>query len=155
MTRRWRVPSDGEIHIEIQNWRRVVQTQMDALGWNLDQALQQVPEPLRGPLREAVEAERREIRFYRPGATLRRGGPRDWFAGWNPAEGYLWRRLRSYLIDRKAWSLRDVESLDTSSDNVLKHLEDPRWDEEHSKTSFRVQGLVLGYVQSGKTANFT
>src|SRR5437764_10290518 len=104
---------------------------MDALGWGLDQALQQVPEPLRAPLRDVVEAESRETRFYRPGVTLRRGGPKVWFADWNPAEGYLWRRLRSYLIDRKAWSLRDVESLDASSDNVLKHLEDPRLDGEH------------------------
>lgn len=149
------MPSDGELHIEIQNWRRVVQTQMDALGWTLDQALQQVPEFLRAPLLETIEAEEQEVRFYRPGATLRRGGPKPWFASWDPAEGYLWRRLRSYLIDRKAWSLRDVESLDASSDNVLQHLEDPRLDGEHSKTSFRVQGLVLGYVQSGKTANFT
>jgi Z1 domain len=149
------VPSDGELHREILNWRRVVQTQVDALGWDLDRALQQVPELLRAPLREAIEAEAREIRFYRPGAILGRGGPKEWFADWDPADGYLWRRLRSYLIDRKAWSLRDVEALDSSSDNVLKHLEDPRLDDKHSKRSFRVQGLVLGYVQSGKTANFT
>ena len=149
------MPLDGELHKEILNWRRVVQTQIDALGWDLDRSLQQVPELLRAPLREAIEAEAREIRFYRPGAILGRGGPKEWFADWDPADGYLWRRLRSYLIDRKAWSLRDVEALDSSSDNVLKHLEDPRLDDKHSKHAFRVQGLVLGYVQSGKTANFT
>ncbi len=149
------MPLDGELHREILNWRRVVQTQIDALGWDLDRSLLQVPESLRAPLREAIEAEAREIRFYRPGAILGRGGPKEWFADWDPADGYLWRRLRSYLIDRKAWSLRDVEALDSSSDNVLKHLEDPRLDDKHSKQGFRVQGLVLGYVQSGKTANFT
>jgi Z1 domain len=155
MIPRWRVPLDGELHKEILSWRRVVQTQIDALGWDLEQALQQVPESLRAALREAIEAEAREVRFYRPGAILGRGGPKEWFAEWDPADGYLWRRLRSYLIDRKAWSLRDVESLDSSSDNVLKHLEDPRLDARYSKHEFRVQGLVLGYVQSGKTANFT
>jgi hypothetical protein len=147
--------SDGDLEIQIQKWRRVLQTQMDALGWSFEQAIEHVPEFIRTPLREAIEAEGKETHFYRPGATLRRGGPKLWFAGWNPAEGYFWRRLRAYLIDRKGWSLRDVESLDASSDNVLKYLEDPRLTEGYSKTSFRVQGLVLGYVQSGKTANFT
>jgi Z1 domain len=149
------VPSDGDTHQEVERWRRVVQTQMDALGWDLDEALALVPEPVRIPLREAIEAEARQVQFYRPGATLRKGGPKEWFAHWDPADGYLWPRLRGYLIDQKAWSLRDVESLDASSDNVLKHLEDPRLDQTHAKTAFRVQGLVLGYVQSGKTANFT
>lgn len=155
MIPRLRVPLDGDLHQEVQKWRRVVQTQIDALGWGLDEALAHVPGPLRAPLRAAIEAEAREVRFYRPGAVLRRGGPKEWFAEWEPAEGYLWRRLRAYLIDQKAWSLRDVESLDAASDNVLKHLEDPRLDGDHSKTAFRIQGLVLGYVQSGKTANFT
>ena len=149
------MPSDGDLHVELASWRRVVQTQMDALGWGLEQALSQVPDSLRVLLRDAIQAEATEVRFYRPGATIRRGGPKDWFEEWDPAEGYLWRRLRSYLIDEKSWSLRDVEGLDASSDNVLKHLEDPRVDAPHSKTAYRVQGLVLGYVQSGKTANFT
>ena len=147
--------SDGDLHQEVQRWRRVVQTQMDALGWELEEALAQVPGSLRVLLREAIEAEARQVRFYRPGAILRRGGPKEWFVHWDPADGYLWPRLRSYLIDQKGWSLRDVESLDASSDNVLKHLDDPRLNQVRSKTTFRVQGLVLGYVQSGKTANFT
>lgn len=149
------MPSDGELRQELARWRRVVQTQMDALGWDLDQAVEHVPAALRLALREIIEAEVAEVRFHRPGATIRRGGPKEWFEEWDPAEGYLWRRLRSYLIDDKAWSLRDVEGLDASSDNVLKHLEDPRLDSPHAKTAFRIQGLVLGYVQSGKTANFT
>ncbi|MGI8808927.1 MAG: Z1 domain-containing protein [Acidimicrobiales bacterium] len=147
--------SDGDLNQALANWRRVVQTKIDALGWNLDQALEEVPAALRAALRDAMEAEAASVRFHRPGATIRRGGPKEWFEEWDPAEGYLWRRLRSHLIDDKAWSLRDVEGLDASSDNVLKHIEDPRTDAPHSKTAFRIQGLVLGYVQSGKTANFT
>lgn len=147
--------SDGETHGQLVNHRRVVQVKMDALGFTLEQALEEVPEDLRARLRDLIESEASERRFYRPGATLRRGGPKVWFESWDPAEGYHWPRLRSYLIDRKGWSPRDVEALDVSSDDVLKHLEDPRLDAEQSKTAFRVQGLVLGYVQSGKTANFT
>lgn len=147
--------SDGDLRRELANYRRVVQTQIDALGWSLDRALDGVPESLRSALRDQIQTESSETRFYRPGATLRRGGPKEWFDDWDPADGYLWRRLRTYLIDQKGWSLRDVEALDASSDNVLKHIEDPRLDTEGAKTAFRIQGLVLGYVQSGKTANFT
>jgi hypothetical protein len=147
--------SDGELRAEVQKYRRVVAVHMDALGVDLEQALTQVPDEIRPALRAAIDAEAEERRFSRPGATLELGGPRPWFTNWDPANGYFWRRLRTYLIDRKGWLLRDVETLDDASDNVLRHLEDPRLGEEWSKTAFRIQGLVLGYVQSGKTANFT
>ena len=78
-----------------------------------------------------------------------------WFDSWDPNAGYYWRRLREYLVDRKGWNLREVDDLNASSNRVLRHIEDPRVDGPHSKQEFRVQGLVLGYVQSGKTANFT
>lgn len=147
--------SVGDRNRDLASWRRVLQTQMDALGWSIDQAIAQVPQTLQADLRAIIEAERTDKRFYRGGATIRRGGPKPWFDAWDPAEGFLWRRLRTHLIDRKAWSLRDVENLDAASDNVLQYLEDPQIDTVHSKNDFRTQGLVLGYVQSGKTANFT
>ena len=149
---------DGETKKQLDAYRRVVQTQMDALGWPLDEAVAAVPAHLRADLRALIEKEQSlttERRFYRTGATLRAGGPKAWFEEWDPADGYHWPRLRSYLIDRKGWSPRDVENLDVASDNVLKQLEDPIRHGPHSKSSFRGQGLVLGYVQSGKTANFT
>jgi hypothetical protein len=149
------VTSAGEERQQVNAYRRVVDTQMDALGVSLDAALEIVPEALRAAVRADIEREGREVQFSRPMATIRRTGPNEWFNTWNPADGYLWPRLRTYLIDRKGWSPRDVESLDSSSDNVLKYLEDPRTDSEFSQEDFRVQGLVLGYVQSGKTANFT
>src|SRR5262249_29473354 len=46
----------------------------------------------------------------------------------------------------------DIESLDNATDLALAHLEDPRTTGPHS---FRVQGLIVGYIQSGKTANFS
>ena len=104
---------DGETKKQLDAYRRVVQTQMDALGWPLDEAVAAVPAHLRADLRALIEKEQSlttERRFYRTGATLRAGGPKAWFEEWDPADGYHWPRLRSYLIDRKGWSPRDVAS---------------------------------------------
>lgn len=146
---------DGDQREQVRAWRRVIQTQMDALGIDLESALAGAPEQLRAHLRTTIDAESLDVRFYRPASTIRQGGPRPWFDECHPEDGYLWRRLRDHLIDEKGWALREVESLDEASNNVLRHLEDPSRKGDHSKPEFRVQGLVLGYVQSGKTANFT
>ncbi|MFV0458504.1 MAG: Z1 domain-containing protein [Actinomycetales bacterium] len=148
--------SDGDRLAALSAQRRVVMVKMDALRLDLEAALADVPENLRADLRAQMEDEQRAVNMnYRNGAEIVDGGPRPWLDSWDPNAGYYWRRLREYLVDRKAWSLREVDDLNSSSNRVLRHIEDPRMDAPHSQTDFRVQGLVLGYVQSGKTANFT
>ena len=44
---------------------------------------------------------------------------------------------------------RILKSLDHETGKILANMEDPRRDE------FSTKGLVVGYVQSGKTQNFT
>lgn len=146
--------SDGERSQALDAHRRVLGVRMDALNEDLETALADIPEEFRTDLRAQIEAESVRM-YYRGGATVVDGGPRAWFESWDPNAGYYWKRLRQYLIDRKGWSPRDVDDLNASSNEVLRHIEDPRTDGPFSKPSFRVQGLVLGYVQSGKTANFT
>lgn len=88
-----------------------------------------------------------------PPAVLRgAGGPRPWFAHYDPSSGYHWQRLREHLITGKGRSETVVDSLDTTTNEILEMLEDPR---PGGPVSFRVRGLVVGYVQSGKTANFS
>ena len=148
--------SDGDRTVALAGHRRVVAVKMDALGMDLEAALADVPEELRAELRAQIEDEQRAVNmYYRNGAEVIDGGPRPWFDSWDPNAGYYWRRLRPYLVDRKGWNLREVDDLNASSNRVLRHIEDPRMDGAHSREEFRVQGLVLGYVQSGKTANFT
>lgn len=148
--------SDGNRSVALAAQRRVVAVKMDALGVDLETALADVPEDLRADLRAQIEDEQRAVNmYYRNGAEVIDGGPRPWFDSWDPNAGYYWRRLREYLVDRKGWNSREVDDLNASSNRVLRHIEDPRSDGPHSKDEFRVQGLVLGYVQSGKTANFT
>jgi hypothetical protein len=80
-------------------------------------------------------------------ATLRRSGIGNWYAG--PAkEDRCWPALAKYLVDTKRWSPETVKALDDESTGVMKLL-------PHPGGEINAKGLVVGYVQSGKTANYT
>lgn len=59
-----------------------------------------------------------------------------------------WQRYREFL--ERSWNNDSVEELDKSTDNILGRLEDPLRDGVWDR-----RGLVVGHVQSGKTANYT
>lgn len=61
-----------------------------------------------------------------------------------------WDRYRQYLKTKKSWPLSVVKSLDEASDVIVDLAGDPR-----SQNSFLRKGLVIGDVQSGKTATYT
>lgn len=64
--------------------------------------------------------------------------------------GYYWLRYSRYLEDLKHWPFDTIKSIDSSTNEILKSIGNP-----NKQTEFNSRGLVLGYVQSGKTANFT
>lgn len=66
-------------------------------------------------------------------------------AGW-----YHWGRLESLLRLDPKWESRQIDSMSSESLRVLHNLRDPLQGD-----AFQCRGLVVGYVQSGKTANFT
>lgn len=135
----------------IERHLRVLRVHMDALGQTLDEALATVPQEHRDAVRARYEEEVAQP-IRRANILSGAGGPKDWFQDWDPSGGYYWRRLRTYLLDRIGRSASEVESLDDSTDTILSHLEDPR---ACGPDEFQTRGLVLGYVQSGKTANFS
>ncbi len=59
-----------------------------------------------------------------------------------------WEDYRLYLGQQR-WSPRVIQSLDTISDRILGLLCDP-----HNDGEWERRGLVIGHVQSGKTANY-
>ena len=74
---------------------------------------------------------------------------------WLPArradlEFFFWNRYRRYLEENKHWNTRVTATLNRVSDDILDLLGDPQ-----SEAPFQIRGLVLGDVQSGKTANYT
>ncbi|MCX6376459.1 MAG: hypothetical protein NTU88_10585 [Armatimonadetes bacterium] len=134
----------------VEKFLRVVRVHIDALGEPPDKALLHVPEEHRDAVRVRWEEET-ALPIRRVHILSERGGPRAWFENWDPSAGYYWRQQRTYLIDHIGWARPDVESLDDATDRILSHLEDPR---PEGPPEFSVRGLVMGYVQSGKTANF-
>jgi Z1 domain len=68
------------------------------------------------------------------------------------SDGFLWRQLRDFLMISRGRKPAEVDSLDEASDEVLKHLGDPN---DSRDGLSKIKGLVIGYVQSGKTANYT
>ncbi len=61
-----------------------------------------------------------------------------------------WDDYEAYLRDVKGWHGSAITSLDETSSDVIKRLTKP------TRTEVKqTKGLVVGYVQSGKTANFT
>lgn len=62
---------------------------------------------------------------------------------------WYWPAYRRLLAD-KGWPEHAVAGLDLASDAVVERLADPT-----APDVYQSKGLVVGYVQSGKTANFT
>ncbi|MFF7437143.1 Z1 domain-containing protein [Streptomyces sp. NPDC008122] len=65
------------------------------------------------------------------------------------ARSFYWSAYERVLRE-KGWSEAAISSLDHASHSVVERLADPTQTEAYS-----ARGLVVGYVQSGKTANFT
>ncbi|GLW98209.1 Z1 domain-containing protein [Microtetraspora sp. NBRC 16547] len=75
-------------------------------------------------------------------------GNRDtWYTGPSPKDK-CWPAIVRQL-EKDGWSPSSVESLDTASTRIVSLLSHPK------EKKFSTQGLVVGYVQSGKTTNFT
>jgi hypothetical protein len=107
-----------------------------------------VPAGHRDRIREALERDENII--LSPARMLVAAPRRDeWLRLLDRSEWYYWPRHREYLLGTKGWERSVVRSLDQTTDRVLGQLSSPEADQ------FDVRGLVLGYVQSGKTASYT
>ena len=76
--------------------------------------------------------------------------PVRWYVGQRRVERkWYWPRYEDYLLNTKHWNAQNVALVDQGSTDVVERLADP----EVVQTACK--GLVVGYVQSGKTSNFT
>lgn len=71
----------------------------------------------------------------------------QWYFGPRPTDLH-WPVLRDYLM-AKGWDEDDVDGIDEASNEIVSLLENP------NGKQFSCRGLVVGHVQSGKTANMT
>lgn len=95
---------------------------------------------------ELVKSSLEKVEILRPSSIIK---PRkDWYHGPQPHHKH-WPALDGYLREVKGWEVDAVDSIGETSNEVVSLLGNP------AKKSFRERGLVVGYVQSGKTANMT
>jgi hypothetical protein len=80
-----------------------------------------------------------EAEDHRPWLADRRGDV-DW---------YYWTRYRRLLLQNRL-PPKVVRGIDSTTDQILDHLGDPKRQGKWSR-----RGMVVGHVQSGKTANYT
>jgi len=93
--------------------------------------------PIAVPINEAVLIAEEHQRWYTDERKNRSGQ-------------FYWTRYEEYLRTRGNWTEAATGSLDRATDKVIRCLSDPERGD-----AFAAKGLVVGYVQSGKTANFT
>ena len=77
-------------------------------------------------------------------------GHKPWVAARrSEIDPFYWERYKKYLETMKHWNPRVTAKLGQVSDEILDQCGNP------AEKSFHIRGLVLGDVQSGKTANYT
>ena len=75
---------------------------------------------------------------------------RDWYEPSTGIRDYYWKTYVAYLHERRGWDPDSLLNMDNTTRAIVECLADPE-----SAKSYASRGLVMGYVQSGKTANFT
>ena len=135
---RQRLPSHGSPESAANDLRRLFE---DTFGT--------IPPEMQSHLSEAlgiVQSTLQKVEILRRNSLAK---VRDnWYSGPASTDQH-WPALEGYLENEKRWDPEAIRSIDESSNEVVSLLANP------SNGQFRYKGLVLGYVQSGKTANMT
>lgn len=99
-------------------------------------------------VRERHEAETVRIRALDEPPSVWRDGRLTWYLGPDMQRDRNWPKLEAAMC-RKGFGDANVAAVDASSTKIVALLDHPKQDR------FRSRGLVVGFVQSGKTTNFT
>ena len=98
---------------------------------------------------ELVAQQFEQIEILHTHSVIRRKP--QWYFGPNPTDLH-WPAVRAFLLNEKEWAKDDVDGIDVASNEIVSLTENPRAPE---RPQFSCRGLVVGHVQSGKTANMT
>lgn len=114
----------------------------DLAVWDVRNAGEIVAEALK-----RYREQQNKIEYLRI-STIPRRRHQHWYGG--PTENGIWADLKKYLLDVKGWDADPtVNSIDETSSKIVSLLDNPGTDK------FATRSLVVGHVQSGKTANMT
>lgn len=123
-------------------------------GKTLEEARREVitalgqPDQLVGEAVERIKLRIRDIEEREIPKTMVKEGHESWYLGPDLEHDQFWPALRALLEDQN-FGADGLSDLDQASTKVVSLLDHPRTGE------FETKGMVLGYVQSGKTTNFT
>lgn len=95
---------------------------------------------------EVLARRLEDVEVIKLNSVIRKRDP--WYCGPKPSDLH-WPALKRYLLKEKSWHPDDVEKIEESSSEVVSLLNNPK------ENLFTCRGLVIGHVQSGKTANMT
>jgi len=100
--------------------------------------------------REYLRRNQRFIDYKDPRVLLENPRIESWYSGPDQAGAWCWPAYWRMLTDpSRGWDPDDLGSLNRASTKILASLPHPgTWPFNH-------RGLVVGYVQSGKTANYS
>lgn len=135
------LPRYGDLDVAVNE----VRDELDTLDPGLSRRLVE-------EIREAKEVVAREferIEILHTHSVIQKRA--QWYFGPRPTDLH-WPALKSYLLNTRKWPEEDVTGIDDASNEVVSLLENPR---DPEKPQFSCRGLVVGHVQSGKTANMT
>ncbi|MHA7225573.1 Z1 domain-containing protein [Glutamicibacter soli] len=72
-----------------------------------------------------------------------------WYSASRKVRSHYWDVYQG-VLKRRGFNAESIAALDESTTEIVSRFADPTWDE-----IYQTKGLVVGHVQSGKTANFT
>jgi hypothetical protein len=140
---------DPSFQTKVEAALRGIDFMMANYNLSQDEALKRVPVDDALLPHVLAEIKRREsIRIIDPSALIK--PHEEWLPDTPRDHWYYWPRLRSYLVEGKNWPLHVVKTIDRATDKILGAMENPQGADD-----FDTRGLVVGYVQSGKTANYS
>ena len=136
----------------IQEYINQITDQIKARQVSIDVACENLKifctnDKMKGYLEEAqLTLMRKQSKIKTATAVLNSREKDYWYL---PGQGdEIWSNYKSFLIENKKWEKENIDQLDMESTSILNELLNPI-----SENDERIQGLVLGYVQSGKTSN--
>ncbi|TDN43354.1 Z1 domain-containing protein [Curtobacterium flaccumfaciens] len=96
--------------------------------------------------KEQFEADLETVQLGGPAIVA--AGSESWYSGSSDGSMF-WPPLRAHFRDDQNWGSERLNDLERAANKVVAHT--PRPDRQR----YQAKGLVVGYVQSGKTTNFT
>ncbi len=143
---------------KVKKFKGIISEKVIANGYTLDKAYQECVNQAKdfdfyNENKEYMEKAYQELRDI-PVEYISEGGfailedRKEWYFGPKDSD-IFWPALKKYLLEDKEWRDFTVRKINRSSTSIIQHLDNPGLNE------FKTKGLVVGYVQSGKTANMT